>query len=45
MASKGHRGNILSKYPTLSGAGCVIRPSSSTMDTLYCVQLFGAEME
>ena len=45
MASKGHRGNILSKHPSLFGAGCVIHLSSSGMDKLYCVQLFGAEME
>lgn len=44
MASKGHRRNILSKYPTQFGAGCAIRPESSGMNKLYCVQLFGAEM-
>jgi len=45
MASKGHRANILSGYPTRSGAGCAIRPASSGMDKLYCVQLFGATMQ
>jgi len=45
MASKGHRRNILSKYPTRFGAGCAVQPESSGMDKLYCVQLFGAPME
>jgi len=45
MASKGHRQNILSKYPIQSGAGCAISPTSSGMGKLCCVQLFGAAME